>query len=54
MNGEADDDNGNDDDDNTVQDVIQVENVIHDTNNDVDESFIYEETINNDFTVPEG
>ena len=51
-NGEdADDD---EDDDSTFQDAIQVEDVMYDTNYDVDESVIYGETINNDFTLPVG
>ena len=50
MNGEADDEN--EDDDNTSQDAIQVEDVTDDT--DADESAIYGETINNNFTVPIG
>ena len=39
-------------DDDTVQDAIQVEDVIDDT--DDDDSAVYGETINNDFTVPVG
>ena len=54
MNGEADDDDGYDDDDDTVQDAIQVEDVLYDTDNDVDESSICGETINNNFADPVG
>ena len=46
-------DNDDEDNDDTSQDAIQVEDVIDDTDDD-DESVIYGETINNDFTVPVG
>ena len=51
-NGEATDDD--EDDDSTFQNAIQVEDAIYDTDDDVDESLIYKETINNNFTVPVG
>ena len=51
-NGEDGDDD--DDDDSTFQDAIQVEDVIYDTDDDVDDSVSYRKTINNDFSLPVG
>ena len=51
-NGEAADDD--EDDDSTFQDAIQVEDTSYDTDDDIDESVSYGETINNDFNAPVG